>query len=80
MPSTLTAILMKIIFFSLFQPSEIFYMPNYPIFANLYVLCILTDVFEPIFGIYEIIEGRKREKKIIIINIAVKVEGKIKKN
>jgi len=33
-----------------------------------------------ISGIYEIIEGRKRQKKIIIINIAVKVEGKIKKN
>ena len=32
------------------------------------------------FGIYEIIEGRKSEKKIIVINIAVKVEGKIKKN
>ena len=31
-------------------------------------------------GIYEIIEGRKSEKKIIVINIAVKVEGKIKKN
>jgi hypothetical protein len=31
-------------------------------------------------GIYEITEGRKREKKIIIINIAVKVEGKIMKN
>jgi len=31
-------------------------------------------------GIYEIMEGRKREKKIIKINIAVKVEGKIKKN
>jgi len=33
-----------------------------------------------VLGIYENIEGRKREKKIIIINIAVKVEGKIKKN
>jgi hypothetical protein len=33
-----------------------------------------------VLGIYEIIEGRKSEKKIIVINIAVKVEGKIMEN
>jgi len=41
---------------------------------------LTIDIWAPPVGVYEIIEGRKREKKIIIINIAVKVEGKIMKN